>query len=145
MLFQELKTQASEFFVAMKHPVELVFFTDLVEASDSCEETLELLNDLTPLSVLLSLQVLDFQKHAELAARLRVDKAKTIVVTRMENGQIVDFGIRIVGHPGGYELSALVNAILLVSTGKADLAPETVDYLHNLKKQMVLQVFSTPT
>jgi alkyl hydroperoxide reductase subunit AhpF len=56
-----------------------------------------------------------------------------------------DFGIRYYGTPWGYELTSIVGAVLEVGKAESSLAQESLAGLATLERDVVLQVFVTPT
>jgi glutaredoxin-like protein len=123
----------------MQKPVTLRLYTQEFECG-YCKDTHQLLEELVAANPLLKLEVKDFQKDGEEAAKDGIDKIPAIAVV---GGQ--DQGVRFFGIPAGYEFSSLLNAILMVSTGILKLTPDTKTYLDNLKRPVHLQVFVTPT
>jgi glutaredoxin-like protein len=105
-----------------------------------CEETQQLLKELTALSDKIRLAVHEFSESAQEAARLGVDKVPGIVIRGALNRPIRFFGI-----PGGQEFPAFIEDIIDASRGKVELATETVRQLRRLKSDIPLEVFVTPT
>jgi alkyl hydroperoxide reductase subunit F len=56
-----------------------------------------------------------------------------------------DTGIRFYGTPWGYELTSLVGAVLEAGKEASSLAPESLEALDALDRDLALQVFVTPT
>lgn len=56
-----------------------------------------------------------------------------------------DTGIRFYGTPWGYELTSLVGAVLEAGKEASSLAPESLEALAALDRDLALQVFVTPT
>ncbi len=105
-----------------------------------CQETRQLLEELSGLSDLIDLTVYDFLADKEKAASLGVDKIPAIVIQGEK-----DQGIRFYGIPSGYEYMSLVEAIIDVSKGTTGLSPKTKEALRSLQKDVLIQVFVTPT
>ena len=73
-----------------------------------------------------------------------------IAVTRgrfaaKDGAEITDLGVQYSGIPSGHELSTLINDILIVSRRDSGLNEKTREFLKNLDKPLLLQVFVTPT
>lgn len=107
-----------------------------------CAQTRELLEEVVSLSPRLSLEVRDLLGDAEIAQRLGVDKIPAIAVLPADGR---DPGIRFYGIPSGYEFGALIEDILMVSTGELELAADTFAQLAKLDKPVHIQVYTTPT
>jgi glutaredoxin-like protein len=105
-----------------------------------CQETRKLLEELTGLSDLIDLTIYDFLADKEKAASFGVDKIPAIVIQGEQ-----DQGIRFYGIPSGYEYMSLVEAIVDVSKGTTGLSLKTKEALRSLQKDVLIQVFVTPT
>jgi glutaredoxin-like protein len=138
-----IKKQLDE---VLTHPVKLVMFTQEFECM-YCRETRQILEELTGLSSLMSLQVYDFVADKEIADRFGVDKIPAVVIVRTgeDGSDDVDYGIRFYGIPSGYEFVSLLEAIKLVSGAASSLSPATLETLETLTEPLHLQVFVTPT
>jgi alkyl hydroperoxide reductase subunit AhpF len=145
LLPESIVAQIREVFQQLKQPVHLLFFSSQTDC-EYCAETRQLLEELTPLSDLLSLSVYDLAADADLARRYQVEnKAPAIVIAAQEGAQITDYGIRYLGIPSGHEFSTLIQSILLVSGRDSGLSPQMRAYVKALTKPLHLEVFVTPT
>jgi glutaredoxin-like protein len=108
--------------------------------SDLCPETRQLLEELSELSDKIKLTTYDLEKEPSKAAELQLDKVPAIIVMADE-----DVGIRFFGIPSGYEFTSLLEAIVDVSRGSTDLSEDTRQALKNLKNEVNIQVFVTPS
>lgn len=146
MLDDSIKKQVQEVFAAMQHPVEILFFGSAdKERCSYCEETKQLLEEVSALSDQLHLQVFDIEQDAGLAQQYRVDGVPAFVLAGRDGEQILDYGIRYKGIPAGNEFSSLVNDLVLISRRDSKLSPETRQFLKELDQPVNLQVFVTPT
>ena len=146
LLSNEIINQIRELFTAqLKHPVELLFFTSEVEC-ETCEEINQLLKEITELSDKVHLQNYDIENNAIIAQKYNIQYTPGLVVAGlMEDNSVIDYGIRIIGAPSGYEFSSLLQAIILVSRRDSGLKTTTREKLNHLKDHVHLQVFVTPT
>lgn len=128
----------------LKHPVRVIFFGSQ-GGCDYCEETLQLSREVSELTELISLTILDMDQQPEMAKSLQVDKAPTVVVAGLEGDEVRDYGIRFAGIPAGHEFASFIQAIIMVSMRESGLEPETVAFLDGLVEPLHLQVFVTPT
>jgi glutaredoxin-like protein len=129
----------TEFQQKLVDPVKLVMFTQEMECR-FCSDTRTLTQEMAQLNEKLSAEVHDFQKDADLAKQLGIDKIPAIAVLGKK-----DYGVRIFGMPYGYELQTLVDAIINVSSGKTDLSDKTKALLKDVKAPVHIQVFVTLT
>jgi glutaredoxin-like protein len=146
MLDDKVKKQVSEMFATLQHPVDVLLFgSESKERCQYCEETAQLLGEVTGLSDLLSLKVYDLEKDAGLAAQYKVDGTPEFVLVGRDGDQALDYGIRYKGIPAGHEFTSLVNDLVLVSRRDSNLNEETRQFLRELTEPVHLQVFVTPT
>ena len=146
MLDDDVKKQIREMFDTLQHPVEVFLFgSEDKERCQYCAETAQLLQEVTGLSDLLSLNVYDLEHDAQLAAQYKVDGTPEFVLVGRDGDQLVDYGIRYKGIPAGHEFTSLVNDLVLVSRRDSNLNEETRQFLRDLKEPVHLQVFVTPT
>jgi len=144
ILNDNLKIQVSEAFTQLKEPVQILFFSKKTNC-DYCDETRQMVEEVTSLSKQIKLSVFDLEKDYEQAAHYRVDKAPGMVITGRDGDQILDYGIRISGIPSGHEFRVLINDLILVSGRDSGLSQHTRDILSGLTRPVLLQVYVTPT
>lgn len=139
MLDDKIIKELQDAFKGLKKEVTLKFFTQEMECQ-FCKDTKELLGEVQRLSEKIKFEVFDFLKDKSESGDYGVDKIPATVVMGEK-----DYGIRFYGIPAGYEFGTLVESIKLVSTGKLDISSASRSFLDNLKKDIHLQVFVTPT
>jgi len=125
-------------------PVEVLFFGSK-DNCEHCEDTRQLVEEVTSISDKLHLSTYDLQDHSDIAQQYQVSMAPGLVIAARDGDQIIDYGIRYAGIPSGYEFSSLIQDLVLVSGRDSGLAPETRQALAELKEPVLLQVFVTPT
>ena len=123
----------------LRKPVTLLFFTKPEECK-YCSEMRGFLQELVALSDMLTVEEHDLVKDAEVARKHGIDKAPAIKL-RGER----DYGVRYFGIPAGYEFVALVEDIIDVSWGTADLPPKAMELVLGISRPVHLQVFVSPT
>jgi glutaredoxin-like protein len=143
-LDSNMRKQVRLVFEELQEPVTIFFF-GCESKCEYCQETSQLLNEVTALSDLLSLEIYDLDLDKDLAKQYHVDKAPGFVIAGKQEGKIVDYGIRYYGVPAGSEFGALINDLLTVSKRESGLSEPTRTFLSNLKEPVHLMVFSTPT
>ncbi len=144
LLDDNITSQILEAFASLKEPVKVLFFGSQNNCQ-YCDDTQQLLEEVTSLSEELSLNVYDVEKDAEVAARYQVDKAPGIVVAAQNGDEIVDYGIRYAGIPSGHEFSSLITDLIQVSGRDSGLQEETRAFLRDLKEPVHMMVFVTPS
>lgn len=146
MLNEGIRKQVRDLFKELDQPVEVLFFgSSVAEECAYCEETQQLLSEVTQLSDKLSLRSFDIHQDAEMAAAYKVDATPGYVMVGKDDDKLTDFGVRFKGISAGHEFSSLVNDLVLVSKRDSGLRPETREFLKTLDKPVHLQVFVTPT
>lgn len=128
----------------LKNPVKVLFFGRQT-GCDTCNDTRQLMEEVTAISDKLHFEAFDIEEDAEIARQYNVDKAPGLVLTVFNEGQITDYGVRFAGIPSGHEFSTLIHDLVLVSGRDSGLSPETRKVLKKLDKPVHLQVFVTPT
>lgn len=144
LLNTEISNQVKEAFKQLDQEVEVLFF-GRQEGCEYCDQTLQLIEEVTNLSGKLFLTVYDVDVNADEADKFNVDKTPGLVITGREGDQLVDFGVRYAGVPSGHEFSSLIQDIILVSGRDSRLSDQTREFLSNLTEPVSLQVFVTPT
>lgn len=144
LLNEQVTGQIQQAFAELQQPVQILFFGSQTEC-DYCNETQQLLSEVSALDERVHLAVHDLQIDAALAAQYQVDKAPAIVIAGKDGETILDLGIQFSGIPSGYEFSTLINDILLASKRDSGLGNETREFLKTLKQPLHMQVFVTPT
>jgi alkyl hydroperoxide reductase subunit AhpF len=121
-------------------PVKLVVFSQSLVAGDLCRENEQLVREVAELSDQVTVEVLNPAIDRDRAAAYGVEDVPAIVVEGAR-----DYGIRFLGVPSGYEFSNLIDAMIVASTGDADLSETTKSSLDTLGDDVDIKVFSTPT
>jgi len=147
LLNENIQTQVRQLLEKMESPVKLVVFTQGEGGAlecDMCADTRQLITEIAELSPQLSVTVYDFVADSAQAEKYKIDKIPAIAILP-DDSAAKDYGVRLFGIPAGYEFSSLIEDILLVSRGKAELNPQTLQQLSRLDKPVHIQVYVTPT
>ena len=135
-----------EMFEALAEPVRLVVFTEGAvrlpgqRPCHYCEQVVALSRELGELSDKLDVEIVDYDAAKERVAEYGIQRIPAVAVVGA-----VDYGIRFYGVPGGFEFAALLETIIDVSRGSADLTEETIEKLKRIDAPVHMQVFVTPT
>ncbi|MGQ0548813.1 MAG: hypothetical protein ACT4PY_03975 [Armatimonadota bacterium] len=131
----------------MEHDVRLVFFAPSAgglalpgQDWEMAEYTRQILKGLADLSDRVTLEEHSTAGEPELAKQYGVARTPMTAVIGA-----ADYGIRYYGMPAGYEFVTLLELVLDVSKGRAELSAATVETLAGLPADAHLQVFVTPT
>jgi len=144
VLNDQITKQIRDAFAEVREPVQVLFFGSK-DNCDYCNETKQLLDEVTTLNDKIELNIYDIQEHADVASQFNVLNAPGIVIAAKDNAEVKNLGIQFSGIPSGHEFSTLINDILIVSKRESGLDAKTREFLKNLKQPLHLQVFVTPT
>ena len=139
MLKQEDREEVSRQLKGLANSVQLVMFTQTMEC-EFCAETRDLVEEVASLSDKVDAVVYNFVTDKDKADDYGIDKIPAIAVVGEK-----DFGVRFYGIPAGYEFTALIEAIKIVSTGQSGLSDTTKEALAEIDEPVHFQVFVTPT
>jgi glutaredoxin-like protein len=145
ILDDSTKKQIINIFSNLKNPVGVLFFGSSEENYGTCEQTRQLLTELTDLSDLLHLECYDIGEDALMAREYNVEDTPAILLGDYEHERTQYRGIHFYGIPAGHEFTSLIRDILMVSARDSGLRDETRSFLADLEKPVHLQVFVTPT
>jgi glutaredoxin-like protein len=105
-----------------------------------CQETRELLEEVTGISDKLYLTVKDFVRDEQEAQNLGITHIPAFILQGHTKGSVRYFGI-----PAGYEFSTLIEDLIDVSRGTTNLSDKTREALATVDQDIHIQVFVTPT
>lgn len=139
LIDEKTKVELQKILVNLISTVKLLFFTQK-NACPACIQQHELLQELVSLSDKLELEVYDFVLDGDKAVNYKIDKIPATAVIGKR-----DHGIRFYGLTAGYEFTSLLEAIIMVSTGKSGLDPQLEALVSSIKEQVQIQVMVTLT
>jgi thioredoxin reductase (NADPH) len=102
-------------------------------------QTVRLMKEVAELSDQITVRVLNPHIEREQAAAYGIEVTPAVVVEGA-----VDYGIRFLGMPGGYEFANVIDSIIAASTGQTGLSAETSAALAGLAGDVDIKVFATP-
>ena len=145
LLNDDIVRQVKDLFDSqLVNPVEMVFFTTS-EHCDTCQDTHQILTEVSAISEKIHLQEYDLDKNPQLAQVYNVEMTPYLVITGTEGDDQLDYGLRFAGIPSGYEFTSLIQAILLVSKRDSGLSSQIREELKGITHPINLKVFVTPT
>lgn len=144
LLNEDIRKQIHEVFGQLQNPVQILFFGKK-EDCNYCDDTRQLVDEVTSLSDKLGLNVYDIGDNKDIADQYEIDKAPSLVIAAKNGDQVIDYGIHFAGIPSGHEFSTLIHDLILVSSRESGLDENTRDFLKTLTDPVHLQVFVTPT
>jgi glutaredoxin-like protein len=144
LMDNETREQVKGALGEMQGAVHALVFT-AEEGCIACKETVAIVEEIVGLSDKVTFEHLDIDENREKAQEYGVDKTPAIVIMRGTQDDHQYLGIRFFGIPAGYEFTSLLDSILTVSIGKVGISEEGQKFLKELKKDIHMQVFVTPT
>jgi alkyl hydroperoxide reductase subunit AhpF len=145
LLSEPDRQQIREMFADLRRPVRLVLFTQTL-GCETCDDARRVLTELAELDARVSVVEHNLVLDLDRVQQFGVDRAPTTAVVAVEeDGTEQDYGVRFVGLTAGYEFSALIDAILLVSAGSSQLLDDSRALLAAVTEPVRIQVFVTPT
>ncbi len=133
------REHVEQLFRGLDKPVRLLFFTQR-QACAACREQRELLQAVAALSDKVELEVHDLVEDAGTVRRHGIARVPATAVVGEK-----DPGIRFYGVTGGYEFGSLVEAIVLVSTGRLELDDAVVRLARRISRPLHLEILVTLT
>jgi len=144
VLNDQIIQQINAAFEGLQEPVQILYFGSK-DNCDTCNETQQLLDEVTALNDKLELSVYDVQENQDIASKFNVSNAPGIVIAARDDSEVKNLGIHFSGIPSGHEFNTLINDILTVSRRDSGLNEKTREFLKNLDRPLLLQVFVTPS
>ncbi|MGC8586441.1 MAG: protein disulfide oxidoreductase [Candidatus Micrarchaeia archaeon] len=141
LMKEEDKRYVKELFEKnLVNDVNMLLFVDSKEHCMYCNETKELMEELSSLNPKIKLKVYNINENKKEAALLGIDKVPALTLWGKVNYNIFYSGI-----PAGHEFAALLEDIVDVSRGSSRLSSATKEKLKSINKPMEIKVFVTPT
>ena len=139
MIDEKAKAELRLLLSKLTGPVRLVLFTEKKDCP-SCSGQEKLLRELCALSNIIKLEVHDLVLDGDVAMNYKVDKTPATAVLGAK-----DHGIRFYGLTGGYEFTSLLEAMIMVSSGRTSLDPVLEELVKQLDRPVHLEVMVTLT
>ena len=105
-----------------------------------CDDTQQLLEEVTSLSPKLHLDTKDFYSQAQEAREAGVERIPAVVMSANGASNIKFYGI-----PLGHEFTTVLEDLVTLSRGVSPLSLDTRKKLKKVKEDVHIQVFVTPT
>lgn len=134
-----MKRDAGKELLSLRGPVKMLLFTARQEC-DQCDAAEAQLREMVELNDHLSLEVRFSRAEAGMMARYGVDQVPALVLEGPAGNRV-----RFYGMPGGLEFPSLLEALVEVGAGTAEIAPAARAMLEGSTTPVRLQVFVTPT
>ena len=145
---QDRQTLEERFRKELKRKITLKLFTSQLAGQlfvpgrecATCPQTQQILEELTSLSPMLELEMVDFYSQPQSARESGVERIPAIVVTRGEDASVKYYGL-----PSGYEFVTIIESAIELSKPRTSLSADTRKKLKLVDQDVHIQVFVTPT
>ena len=142
LLSEQDRNVVASHLAAITRPVQILFFTQAIEAPDTALVARQVLDEVVSLNEQISLEEVNFVLEKEKAATYGVTGIPAVVLLR--EGE--DARIRFLGAPAGYEFMSLVEGLILAGTGESGLTAESKALVAaHVTAPLDILVFVTPT
>jgi glutaredoxin-like protein len=122
----------------LKREVKVLLFTT-EKGCTHCEDTEQLLKEISAQSKNMKVEVLDVERNKQLATELNITLTPATVILSNNGAKLYYFGL-----PGGHQLRCLIEDIVDASEGSTDLAPKVREMIRRIDKPVDIKVFVTP-
>ena len=135
----------------LKADVALKFFTQRPSVvtipgreCPSCQQTQQLMDELSSLSPKLHMETVDFYQESRTVQDHGIARIPAVAISGA-GASPGDFRVKFYGIPMGYELATLVEDIKTISRGVSPLSPAARRKLREINRPVHIQIFVTPT
>jgi len=119
--------------------VDILYFTQ-ENACPACKDQQRLLEEIASHTDKIRLKVFDFIRDSEQVTQYRIDKIPATAIIGKK-----DYGIRFYGLTAGYEFQSLIEAVIMVATGKSGISPEFEETIRHIDSAVHIEVMTTLT
>ena len=145
---QDRQSLEERFRKELKRKITLRLFTQTVgqlfipgRECPTCPQTQQILEELTSLSPMLEMEVVDFYSQSQKAEESGVERIPAIVMSKDGAGNNVKY----YGMPSGYEFVTIIEDLIALSQPRRPLSADTRKKLKLVDQDVHIQVFVTPT
>lgn len=135
----------------LKADVALKFFTQKPSVvtipgreCPSCQQTQQLMDELSSLSPKLRMETVDFYQESQTVQDHGIARIPAVAISSA-GASPGDFRVKFYGIPMGYELATLVEDIKTISRGVSPLSTAVRRKLREINRPVHIQIFVTPT
>jgi glutaredoxin-like protein len=142
LLNPQVQSQIKEALADLSRPVQ-IRLSHNPDGCEMCAETQELVEEIAGLHDLVSVEVTP--GHDEGLPQEFRDAAMIKILAQEAQDTWIDYGVAFHGIPSGYELTSLIEALKLVSSGDSKLSESTREALAKIDEEVDIHVYVTPT
>ncbi len=119
--------------------VEVLYFTQ-ENACPACMNQQRVLEEIVKHTNKIELKIFDFVRDSDKVTKYNIDKIPATAVIGKK-----DYGIRFYGLTSGYEFQSLIEAIVIVATGKSGISSEFEEMIRHITQPVHIEVMTTLT
>lgn len=139
LLNKEVSEQIKKALEPMKNSIKMVLFTK-AGTCNTCEETRQLLNEMTALNDKILVEEKDIEKDASDAKTYDITDVPTFVIL---NDKDEYQGVKFQGIPAGHEINSFLSAIVYMSGLEFQMDQAILDRIAKIDKPVDIKVFIT--
>lgn len=142
LLNPQVQSQIQETLADLSRPIQILIRHN-PDGCEMCAETQELVEEIAGLHDLVNVEIV--MQHDEGLPQEFQGAAMIKILASDEQDGWVDYGVAFHGIPSGYELTSLIEAIVLVSNGDSRLTEATREALAKIEAEVDIHVYVTTT
>ncbi len=139
LIDEKTSSQLKKLLANLSGNVRVIYFTQ-ENACPTCRNQQRILEEVASHSEKIQLKIYDFIRDSVEADKYNIDKIPATVLVGKE-----DYGIRFYGLTAGYEFQSLIEAIVMIATGKSGLSAEFEELIRNIDTPVHIEVMTTLT
>lgn len=139
LLNKDLQKQVKAILDPMKDKIAIVLFAKETDC-ESCEPTLQIINEVAELSEKISVKVYDLDKDVNEVAKYNIEMAPSFVILDKEDQYK---GVKFNGIPAGHEFNSFLSALVEMSGEVSDVPADFAARVAKIDKPINIKVFVT--
>ncbi len=139
LLNKDLQKQVKKILDPMKDKITIVLFTKETDC-DSCEPTLQIINEVAEVSDKISVKVYDLDKNSEEVAKYNIEMAPSFVILDKDDQYK---GVKFNGVPAGHEFNSFLSALVEMSGEVSYVPADFAARVAKIDKPINIKVFVT--
>jgi glutaredoxin-like protein len=140
LLNDDVKKQIKEYLNVLEHPITMVYFTSKKQPCVYCDETKELLEEMSSLNDKIHLEFKDFDTDLEDVKAYNIEMTPSFVVLDANKNYS---GVKFNGIPAGHEINSFLSALVDMSKQTFEVDEALKVRIQNIDKPVNIKVFVT--
>jgi len=140
MFTNEMKSQLQNLFSSLKGEVDIIFASS-ENNLEECQEVKSLLDEMNKLTSILIVKVLDEKKDEAEVKSKKIEFFPCLLMSPKGHSPLLEY----YGAPSGHEFQTFIQAIISFSKNQSELDKDIIAKVKEIKDNVTLDVFVTPT